>query len=851
MRSRISEAAQIFDTVIGLTDDERNEYLSERCRDNPELRAEIDSLLTAHDSAAQFLENPPVIELQQPPPGCDDSAIIGSMIGSFRVGPLIGAGGMGRVFRSEQERPRRTVALKLLSDTVATPDAVRRFQYESEILARLHHPGIAQVFEAGVHHANQDPARGIPYLALEYIQNASDILRYARDNDLTIRQRLQLFAEVCDAVHHGHQKGIIHRDLKPGNILVTPTGQPKIIDFGVARAIDADGNSTLLTRAGELVGTLQYMSPEQCGGSQEAIDIRTDVYSLGAVLYELLANERPYDVNAIPLLEAARMIQEQSPAKISNANRALRGDVEIIVHKALQKDRDMRYASAGELASDIRRHLNSQPIDAHPPSAIYQIRKFVARYTATTVLAGALLVCLIAFSIITFLQAQTIADERDRAENEAKVAAQERQRAELEALTSDRIVQFQRDMLMAAAPQNAKGNEPTVREMLGQAAKTAGEQLGDEPEVEAAIRDTLGQAYFALGEYEDAETQYDLAYALREEHLGAQHPKTLNTASNLAILYVDQSRFEDAEALYRTTLANQREALGDDHKDTITTALNYCYLLERLNRMDEAFPILEDTLQRSRIALGEDAPETLTAMNTLAVLHAKQGNYEAAEPLFRAYYEGALRVHGTDTPASLTAMHNLARIKESLGQVEAAEALMQQTLEGRIRVLGADHPDTVRCMGNLAGILRKLNRHDEAFALVADVYEKSKSKLGPDYYDTLRAEKDYANALDVRGEHVDAEPHYRSALEGFSRLIPDNHPEVHKTKAALGGCLVAQGRFEEADADLSPLLESLLQTPGQSHPLTQQVVRHLIAANQGLDNDDRVEELQDLLTGDN
>ncbi len=850
MRSRISEAAQIFDTVIGLTDDERNEYLSERCRDNPELRAEIDSLLTAHDSAAQFLENPPVIELQQPPPGCDDSAIIGSMIGSFRVGPLIGAGGMGRVFRSEQERPRRTVALKLLSDTVATPDAVRRFQYESEILARLHHPGIAQVFEAGVHHANQDRTRGIPYLALEYIQNASDILRYARDNGLSIRQRLQLFAEVCDAVHHGHQKGIIHRDLKPGNILVTPTGQPKIIDFGVARAIDADGNSTLLTRAGELVGTLQYMSPEQCGGSQEAIDIRTDVYSLGAVLYELLADERPYDVNAMPLLEAARVIQEQSPAKISHANRALRGDVEIIVHKALQKDRNMRYASAGELASDIRRHLNSQPIDAHPPSAIYQIKKFVARYTATTVLAAALLVCLIAFSIITFLQAQTIADERDRAENEAKVAAHERERAELEARTSDRIVQFQRDMLMAAAPQNAKGNEPTVKEMLAQAAQTAGEQLADEPEVEAAIRDTLGQAYFALGEYEDAETQYDLAYALREEHLGSQHPKTLNTASNLAILYVDQSRFEEAEALYRETLASQREAQGDDHKDTIITALNYCYLLERLNRANEAFPILEETLERSRVVLGEDAPETLSAMNTLAVFHAKQRNFEAAEPLFRDYYEGAMRVHGTDSPASLTAMHNLARITETLGNLEEAESLMQQTLAGRIRVLGADHPNTLRCMGNLAVILRKLDRSDEAFELVTEVYEKSKAKLGSNHYDTLRAEKNYANALDVRGQHLDAETHYQSALAGFGGLVPETHPEVQKTKSALGGCLVAQERFEEAEALLNPLLETLLESPGPSHPLTQQVITHLIRANEALGNAPRVAQLQDLLTSD-
>ncbi len=848
MRPPISDAAKVFDAVLGLTENEREVYLTKTCSDNPELRAEIDSLLKAHDSAALFLESPPVIEMQSPPADCDDSAIIGSMIGSFRVGPLIGAGGMGRVFRSEQERPRRTVALKLLNDSVATPDAVRRFQYESEILARLHHPGIAQVFEAGVH---QDlapgQARGIPYLALEYIQNASDILQYVRENKLSIRHRLKLFAEVCDAVHHGHQKGIIHRDLKPGNILVTQAGQSKIIDFGVARTIDADGNSTLLTRAGELVGTLQYMSPEQCGGSQEAIDIRTDVYSLGAVLYELLSDKRPYDVNALPLLEAARVIQEQTPAKISSVNRSLRGDIEIIVHKSLQKDREMRYASAGELASDIRRHLDSQPINAHPPSAIYQIKKFVARYTATTVLACALLASLIAFSIITYLQAQTIAEERDRAENETQIAKKERERAELEAQTSDRIVQFQRDMLMAAAPQNAKGREPTVKEMLAYAATSASEQLGDEPEAEAAIRDTLGQAYFALGEYDDAEEQYDLAYALREEHLGFDHPQTLNTASNLAILYIDQSRFDDAENLYRKTLALQKEVLGDNHKDTITTALNFCYLLERLNRADEAFPILEETLERSRNSLGEDATETLTATNTLAVFHAKNRNFDAAEPLFRDYYEAALRIHGIDSPATLTAMHNLARITEISGQLEDAATLMQETLDGRVRVLGADHPDTFRCMGNLAAILSKLDRNDEAFELVEDVFEGSNNKLGSDHFDTLRAQRAYAKALNDRKRYAEAESNYRSTLDGFRKLLPAGHHEIQVSTAALGGCLIAQKQFEQADVLLTELLDALLESSGSSHRLTQKVVGILMTANEQLGNEDRVQQLQELL----
>ena len=321
-------------------------------------------------------------------------------IGDYAVKRILGRGGMGTVYLAVQEHPRRTVALKVMKGGVTSDSAMRRFEYESQILARLRHPNIAQVYEAGTHREDEED---VPYFALEYIPNARPITEYVKIKGLSTRDRLTLFTKVCSAVHHGHQKGIIHRDLKPGNILVDSNGEPRIIDFGVARATDSDMViTTLQTDIGQLIGTLQYMSPEQCEADPHDLDVRSDIYALGVVLYELMCDQLPYDVTKAAVYEAARVIRERTPDRPSSVNRALREDAETIVLKALEKDRRRRYRSAAELGDDLARYLRHEPIIARRPTAAHHFWKFIERNRVpVTVTAVILLLLIVAIAAVS------------------------------------------------------------------------------------------------------------------------------------------------------------------------------------------------------------------------------------------------------------------------------------------------------------------------------------------------------------------------------------------------------------------------------------------------------------------
>ncbi len=318
-----------------------------------------------------------------------DDLPIPKRIGHYHIKRVLASGGMGTVYEATQEKPRRTVALKLMKHGIASRSALRRFDYESQILARLRHPGIAQVYEAGTH---RDDTGTVPYFAMEYVVGAKPITQYVKEKNLGTRQRIALFTKVCEAIHHGHQKGIIHRDLKPSNILVDTQGQVKIIDFGVARGTDSDmAVTTLQTDVGQLVGTLQYMSPEQCEADPHDIDTRSDVYALGVVFYELLCDRLPYTVKRAAIHEATRIIREEQPTKLTSINKTLKGDIETIAFKALEKDRERRYASTLAMAADIERYLKHEPIVARPPSVAYLFSKFVRRRRVPLAVAVALL----------------------------------------------------------------------------------------------------------------------------------------------------------------------------------------------------------------------------------------------------------------------------------------------------------------------------------------------------------------------------------------------------------------------------------------------------------------------------
>ncbi len=729
----------------------------------------------------------------------------GTVIGRYHLLQKIGEGGMGEVWLAEQKEPvRRRVALKLVKAGMDTREVVARFESERQALALMDHPAIAKVLDAG------STPQGAPYFVMEYVAGVP-ITTYCDNHRLSTRERLELFTRVCEGVQHAHQKAIIHRDLKPSNILVTEVDgrpAPKIIDFGVAKALTQKLTAdTMFTRVGALVGTPEYMSPEQALSSGEDIDTRTDVYSLGIIFYELLAGVHPIDLRKVAFEEFLRRLREDDPPKLSSKFRTqdpatstelarkrhteppalikqMRGDLDSIALKALEKDRARRYGSPSDFALDIARYLNNEPVLAVPPSIAYRASKFARRYRVALVTAGA-------FALVLIVAAAVSIRQSIRANRESAVA-----QAVNDFLQNDMLAQA------SAANQSGPSAKPNphleVRTALDRAAQRIAGKFNRDPQVEAAIRETMGNTYTSLGIYPEARKQLEEALRLRTGTLGAENPRTLRSASDLAWLALLQGKRADAEALASRTLELQRRVVGPERPETLVTMNILASAYQDEGKYAQAETLFKRILETRRRVLGPENPETLFSLNNLASVYNSQRKTAQAETLFSQTVDLERRVLGPEDPHTLMAMNNLALTYMSQGKYSQAEELNSQDLEVHRRVLGPEHPDTLELLTNLGEIAALQGKYAQAETFYSQALEGQRKVLGPEHPATLRCMANLGFIYLSEGKYAQAEPLLTQSLEIARRVSGPENPDTIPAMDSLAELYRAEGKYPQA-----------------------------------------------------
>jgi tetratricopeptide (TPR) repeat protein len=716
----------------------------------------------------------------------DDHANLGHRIGPYRLIEVLGEGGMGVVYRAEQTSPiHREVALKLVPLGMNTSSVIARFESERQALAMMNHPYIAQALEAA---AAED---GRPYFVMELVRG-EPVTDYCAREKPPLSERLKLFLQICEAIQHAHQRGIIHRDLKPSNVLVTKQGAelvPKVIDFGIAKAIgEADARELLSTIEGQTVGTPEYMSPEQAGAIEAGLDTRTDVYSLGVMLYELVSGTRPYELTKRTAIELERALRTPPAAPGF-------GDIDAVALMAMERLPDDRYSSVAQLADDVRRVLAHRPVRARTQTWTYRAQKFVRR-NAATVATAALVIVLI------FTGAIGIISQRNRAIASELRAVSEAARARAEAEKASEVSRFLIDLFRESDPVNARGASVTARELLDRAANRLSTELASQDAVRATLMDTIGVVYRQLGLGDEAEQVANDALAIRRRVLGPEHPDVAQSLDNIGQLFFDRSKYDVAVQYHRDALAMRQKLLGPNHLDVAQSQNNLALALQAQGKNADAEPVAQEALRIRRDQLGPDAPETLITMSVLGHIADSAGRFADAERYYRQVLDVRRKILPANHPRLAISINSLAGVVARGGRAADAEPLFREALAIRRTILEPHHPDLNVSLNDLASCLHDLGRLEDAEPLYREALEGDRRQYGGRHMGVAIDLNNLASLLEERGKLDEAGRMFEESLALRIALQGETHPSVATVLNNIGRLRMVQGRLGDSERAL-------------------------------------------------
>jgi tetratricopeptide (TPR) repeat protein len=759
------------------------------------LRCAGERVLAAESPGAP----PPAISLDLSPA---ERADIPPRIGRYEIIEEIGRGGMGHVYAARQLDLGRVVALKtILSGGRAATELELRFLREGQTMARLRHPFIMAVHDCG-------RADGHAFLAMDFVEGG-DLARRLRERPLSPRDAATLVGKVAEALAYTHGEGVLHRDLKPSNILLEGD-EPRVADFGLAADLEPGGDLTAVTK---LIGTPHYLAPEAMRGGSAALSVASDLYALGAVLFEALTGRTPF-AGATPAELPALLANAEPPSPRLLAP-AVPRDLETICLKCLERESARRYSSAAALADDLRRFLAGEPIAARPPGRMELLRKFAQRHRAAVAATATIAVVLFTATAVS----SWLAIRARRAE---KLAAAEAQ-------TSKELIAFlQTDLLDQAGPGVQPDRDIKLRAVVDRAAKKIDGRFADRPLAEAAMRESVAKIYSAVGEYTAARAQLERVVNLRRTHLGAENPQTLSAMAGLAEVWRQLAKYPEAEAIGRQALAAQRRVLGSEHVDTLATMNALAATLTLAGKFAESAALHLEALAVERRVLGPEHPATLTTMHDLAFNYDSQGKLAEAEQFYREAFEGRERTLGPEHPDTLAAMANLGIFYTERGiKRDEARALKNRSLELRRRVLGPEHPDTLASVNSLAADHLNAGNFAEAEKLHTEVYTIYQRTLGPDHNLTLGAQHNLAYSYITRGKLAEAEALFADCVARRRRLLGPEHPDTLRSMATFAAVYREQGKLDQSVELYRDILASRRKILGAEHPDTLRAMNAL------------------------